>query len=332
MAWTATLPLRDGNGASVGSLSITALPRSAGPEDRSGDPTRSRNEPAVQLREASSYRYKLDLVDAQEVRLEPAELFDPDDATGMTGRLFTRQYVGDVWLVALDREGDELGSVAVLVKAAKLEHEREYQRMLRDIADLAAEAVLQGFAPASTSTAIMSAKAPRLLYQQFAILQARLADDELQDAIAEVIHRPQRGWVRETEWRAPGRPLKMGGDVARALTGPGRRVRIATAVGSLDTLPSTIGSHRTDETVDTVANRFVKFALTHWRELAARLGDILASRVGSASGVRGTAAVDRVVETLDDALSEPFFRQVGQLQELPTSNQRAIARSSRRSR
>lgn len=330
MTLTATLPLRDGSGASVGSLSITALPRSPGPEDRSNDPTRSRNEPAVQLREASSYRYKLDLVDAQEVRLEPAELFDPDDPTGMTGRLFTRQYVGDVWLVAFDAEDDELGSVAVLVKAAKLEHAREYQRMLRDIADLAAEAVLQGFAPASTSTAIMSARAPRLLYQQFAILQARLADDELQDAIAEVIHRPQRGWARETEWRPPGRPLKVGGDVARALTGPGRRVRIATAVGSLDTLPSTIESHRSDEIVDTVANRFVKFALTHWRELAARLGDILASRSSAAYGVRGTAAVDRVIDGLDDVLSEPFFRQIGQMQELPTSNQVLLKREGYR--
>src|ERR1700729_4592390 len=174
----------------------------------------------------------------------------------MTGRLDTRQYVGDVWLTALNTHGDELGSAPVLVKAAKLEHEREYQRMLRDIADLAAEAVLQGFAPASTSTAVMSSRAPRLLYQQFAILQARLADEELQDAIGEVIHRPQRGWVRETEWRAPGRPLKVGGDVARALTGPGRRVRIVTAIGPLDTLPSAVESQKSDETVDTVANRF----------------------------------------------------------------------------
>ncbi len=330
MALTAILPLRNAHGASVGSLSITALPRSAGPEDRSDDPTRSRHEPAVQLREASSYRYTIDVVDAQEVRLEPAELFDADDPSAMTGRLFTRQYVGDVWLTALDPDGDELGSAAVLVKAAKLEHEREYQRMLRDIADLAAEAVLQGFAPASTSAAVMSAKAPRLLYQQFAILQARLADDELQDAVAEVIHRPQRGWVRETEWRAPGRPLKVGGDVARYLTRPGRRVRVATAVGSLDTLPSTIESRRSDETVDTVANRFVKFAFTHWRQLAARLGDILAPRAGAAYGVRGTAAVDRVIDGLDDVLSEPFFRQVGQLQELPTSNQVLLKREGYR--
>jgi len=330
MGLTATLPLRNRNGATVGNLSIAALPHSGAPQDRSDDPSRSRNEPAVQLREASSYRYKLDLADVHEVRLEPAEMFGPDDPSGMTGRLYTRQYVGDVWLTVLDPAGAELGSGPVLVKAAKLEHEREYQRMLRDIADLAAEAVLQGFAPASTSTAIMSSKAPRLLYQQFAILQAQLADEELQDSIAWVIHRPHREWVRETEWRPPGRPLRVGGDVARALTGPGRRVPAAVAVGSLNTLPSTIESHRSEETVDTVANRFVKFALAHWRELAARLGDILALRSTAAYGVRGQAAVDRVVEALDDVLSEPFFKQIGQLQELPTSNQVLLKREGYR--
>ena len=41
---------------------------------------------------------------------------------------------------------------------------------------------------------------------------------------------PPRG---ETEWRPPGRPLKVGGGVARALTGPGRRVPAAiTTVSS----------------------------------------------------------------------------------------------------
>jgi predicted component of viral defense system (DUF524 family) len=326
----ATLSLRNGTGATVGTLSIAALPHSLAPQDRSDDASRSRNEPAVQLREASSYRYRLDLSGIQEARLEPAELFDPDDGSGMTGRLYTRQYVGDVWLTAIDPAGDELGSGPVLVKAAKLEHEREYQRMLREIADLAAEAVLQGFAPASTSTSIMAAKPPRLLYQQFAILQAQLADEELQDAIAWVIHRPHREWVRKTEWRAPGRPLKVGADIARALTGPGRRVPAASRVGSLDTLPSTIESHRSEETVDTVANRFVKFAITHWRELAARLGDILTPRSTTAYGARGSAAVDRVIEALDDVLAEPFFKEIGLLHELPTSNQVLLKREGYR--
>lgn len=330
MASAVNLPLRTVDGLSVGVLSISALPEREAPQDRDGDPARPRREPAIQLREATTYHYKLDLPGVTAARLEPSELFDPDDPTGRAGRLNTRQYVGDIRLTAFDPAGEKLGSGLVLVKAAKLEHETEYQRMLREIADLAAEAVLQGFAPATTTTTILSSRAPRVLYQQFAILQARLQDEELRDAIAEVIHRPQRGWIRETEWRPPGRPLRAGSAVARALTAPGQRVRTAVPVGSLNTLPSVIQSHRTEETLDTVANRFVKFALTHWRDLAARLGEILASRATTAYGVRGGTVVARVIETLDDVLSEPFFRQVGRLQELPTSNQVLLKREGYR--
>ena len=110
----------------------------------------------------------------------------------------------------------------------------------------------------------------------------------------------------------------------------GQRVRSAVQVGSLNTLPSMILSNRSEETLDTIANRFVKFALNHWRDIAARLGAILSSRATAAYGVRGTTAVARVVETLDDVLSEPFFRQVGRLQELPTSNQVLLKREGYR--
>jgi predicted component of viral defense system (DUF524 family) len=331
MAETAKLALRDRGGQVVGTLEISALPRSSSaPEDRTADPARRRSEPAIQLREASSYRYSIDLRPPGDVRLEPAELFDGDDSSGRSGRLHTRQYVGDVLVSAISDDDGSIASGAVLVKAVKLEHEREYQHMLREIADLAAEAVLQGFAPASTSFEISSSSPPRVLYQQFAILQARLADEELLDAIAEVVHRPQRDWVRETEWRPPGRPLRGGGDIARALTTPGRRVPLISPIGALETLPSSIASYRSEETVDTIPNRFVKFALSRWRELAERLGDVLSSRAGAAYGVRGITAVDGVVETLDEILSEPFFREIGRLQELPTANQVLLKREGYR--
>ncbi len=330
MAETAKLALRDRGGEVVGTLEISALPRSSAPEDRTSDPGRRRSEPPIQLREASSYRYVLDWRRFGVVRLEPAELFDRDDSSGRSGRLHTRQNVGDVLVSAISDSDGSVASGALLVKAVKLEHEREYQHMLREIADLAAEAVLQGFAPASTSFEISPSRAPRLLYQQFAILQARLADEELVDAIAEVVHRPQRDWVRETEWRPPGRPLRGGRDVARALTTHGRRVPLRTPVGALKSLPSSIASYRGEETVDTTPNRFVKFALSRWRELAEQLGDILSSRGGAAYGVRGLAAVGGVVETLDEILSGPFFRDVGHLQELPTANQVLLKREGYR--
>lgn len=332
MAATANLTLRTDKGAGVGTMTIDALPTSnaAVPLDRSDDPARSRHEPPIQLHEASSYRYKLEIPGVAAVRLEPSELFDPDDSSGLTGRLKTQQNVGDIAIAVLGADGAELGSGPVLVRAAKLEHEHEYRRMLRDIADVAAEAVLQGFAPATTSTAILPTRAPRLLYQQFAILQARLADEELQDAIARVVHRPHRDWVDETEWRPAGRPLKASAAVACALTEPGRRVPAAKPIGPLDTLPSVVPSRRTEETADTAPNRFVKFALMHWRELAARVEDILSRRTGAAYAVRGLASVRSVLDALDHVLSEPLFREIGRLHELPTANQVLLKRDGYR--
>ena len=108
MPTAALVTLRDARGESVGAISIAALPtaNAAVPADRSEDPTRARNEPPIQLREASSYRYTLDVPGISAVRLEPSELFEPDDTSGMTGRLKTQQNVGDVWLTALDRAGE----------------------------------------------------------------------------------------------------------------------------------------------------------------------------------------------------------------------------------
>ena len=326
----ASLSLRGPPNTAVGTITISGLPTAASPEDRSLDAARPRSEPAIQLREASSYRYKIDIAGLQRVRCEPAELFDPDDESGMSGRLHTREYVGAVRLTAFNDQGGDLGSVVVLIRASKLEHEHEYSRMLKDIADAATEAVLQGFAPASMASTINASKPPRLLYQQFAILQARLEDQELIDAIAEVVHRTQRDWVSEVERRPPGRPLRANSAVARSLTGPGRRVPAANLIGLLKTLPATIESTRSTDTFDTVANRFVKFALTHWRDLAAQLEGILATKGAAAYAVRGMATVARVAETLDDVLSEPLFREIGPLKELPTSNQVLLKREGYR--
>src|ERR1700758_5168406 len=107
-------------------MSIAALPTTSAtvPVDSTDDPARARYEPAIQLREASAYRYTLNVPTVAAVRLEPSELFDPDDSSGLTGRLRTQQNVGDVLITAIASGGEELGSGPVLVKAVKLEHER----------------------------------------------------------------------------------------------------------------------------------------------------------------------------------------------------------------
>src|SRR5262245_33598883 len=58
-----------------------------------------------QLREATEYRYAVDVYGWDQVWLEPLELFRPDDESRRTGRLLTGQSVG--WLDVELRSGPE---------------------------------------------------------------------------------------------------------------------------------------------------------------------------------------------------------------------------------
>ena len=95
--------------------------------------------------------------------------------------------------------------------------------MLGDIEEVATEALLHGFAPAALALAPDSALGQRLLYQQFALLHAKLMSREFEDAMALILANPHRAWIEEREEQHPGRPLRSGGHLSRALarSGPG---------------------------------------------------------------------------------------------------------------
>jgi hypothetical protein len=77
---------------------------------------------------------------------------------------------------------------------------------------------------------------------------------------------------------------------------------------------------RTESTLDTVPNRFVRFVLERWRALA----QTVAHHAGALSGAamrRGIQEAERTVAKLDEYLGNPLFRQVGRLTIYPGDNQ-----------
>ena len=227
--------------------------------------------------------------------------------------------------------GRELGSTSVLVRATKLEHEREYQQ------DAAGNCRLRC---RGRSSGLRSRPRPRpnLVVKGAAASVPAVRDPSgtacrrgVGDAIAEVVHRPQRDWVRETEWRPPGRPLRGRREVARALTtgwpasphgDPSwlsskrcpARSRATGARRQLTRSPTGLSSSRSLDGASSL----------HVSETSS------VREVRRPTAVRGIAACERVVEALDDISSEPFFRQVGRLQEVPTANQVLLKREGYR--
>jgi hypothetical protein len=77
---------------------------------------------------------------------------------------------------------------------------------------------------------------------------------------------------------------------------------------------------RTEETLDTVPNRFVQFVFEGWRALALVVAQNAESLTG-APRLRGIQQAHSVVQQLDELLGEPLFREVGRLSIMPGDNQ-----------
>lgn len=303
--------IKSDSGDELGTLTVGQLP---GRHDRlalDGD--------RIEVVEEGSYVFHVEGCGSGEVQLRPAqELFSFDDVSQRRGRLQPRQHVGRINVTV--QAAGTCGLVTLSVRPRKLDAETEYRWMLDDIAELATEAILSGFAPSVLALEHAAHTTPKLLYQQFAFLQARLASSGEHD-LALVLNRPHTAWVERDEHRPPGTPLRGSTRNIRALTKPGPRRSAPPGLG-IPSIPERVVATRSEETLDTDPNRFVAFALERWRELARRVLDLLsadARRSGPVS--RGIDAAEWVLAFLDRTLSAPMFRDVGRLQAFPVGNQ-----------
>jgi hypothetical protein len=306
-------PIRDRVGAAVGQLVLAQLP---GRRDR----LESAGDRAV-VEEEGTYRFSVvGFAESDSVDIVPGdELFSFDDSSRKQGRMLPRQHVGRIRVRVRGRELE--GHALISVEPKKLEAATEYRQMLDDIAEVATEAVLQGFAPASTVLKYDPERRPQLLYQQFAFLHARLMGAGERD-LALILNRPHRAWVDHEEHHLPGTPMRGGSRNIRALARSGPRVP-APASNPLPSLPARLSISSSEETLDTEPNRFIAFALRRWRELALNVATLLSAQGERATGPisRGLDAANEVMALIDRTLSAPMFRSVGRLGSFPTANQ-----------
>lgn len=317
-----SLPLKDASGQEHGTLILSEL--HGGPRLATGDTTA--------LMEGQRYRYELRGINTV-AQLEPAELFEPDDETLRSGRIIPGQSVGQLVIVVRCADAIQLSTV-VEVAPTKLTQVSEYRQMLSDITTHAAEAVLQGFAPAVQRTNVTT-RGGELLYQRFVILEAHLRSEEFAAALGRISGDPHVEWRTITERRGPGSAYPSGSAFGRALAAPGPRRPWLPGRGRpvLSTMPTTLERARHETTLDTVPNRFVKYVLETWRSLAQELRDGLQQdESAKVPGPvrRGRQSADEVVETLDEILGRPLFREVGTLDHVPTSSQVLLKRAGYR--
>ena len=134
---TVSAPIRTERGEAIATLTVGRLPGRRNCLELVDE--------QVILEEEGTYVFAID-GDALSADLivDPGdELFSFDDTSRSRGRLQPRQHVGRIRVAV--RHANTEGFVVLSVRPRKLDEETEYRRMLDDIADVATEAILQGF-------------------------------------------------------------------------------------------------------------------------------------------------------------------------------------------
>jgi predicted component of viral defense system (DUF524 family) len=279
-------------------------------------------EPAFEVVEGCEYRFEWSAMPADQGRgtTEPEELFEPDDLTGRTGRLRPRLSTGTVDAL-LRIEGATLVSFSFEVRSKKLDYKSEYRWMLRDVAEHMTELVMHRFAASRMVFEVDESRDAETLYEQFEFLRAALQGDRLRQAFARIVQTPHVSWDVSSELVPASRGIKASADATKRLARGGvLRVSI-THIPGLSSIPEQVLSTRTEQTVDTVPNRFVLYALEHWEGMLWRLADALARKNESAVVLRARREVRDVIEDLSEMLRAPLFTRVGRLHHFPSANQ-----------
>src|SRR6266567_467146 len=297
---------------------------------------KAHGEQPVQLRENGRYEYVVRPVAAARatrlkltgnlVRSRKRRESDKD-----IGRIETGSHCG---LLRLDieeegRPGVRLATGYVEVRSLKINYRDEYQRMLEFISAKSSQLLFDARASAQMPVSPKWTREPPLLQQQIEFLRETLASRSFDAALRRIESFPHQQLRTVTEERSLARPFRPGSGFNRQAATAGHRLplpkphqlyaRMAARGISQPSLPATAVIQRKKELADTPENRFVKHAVTQFRDFLAHAAQVLGQEQDESwHPVRNSAR--SFAAKLDEILSRTFFREISPLRMLPLAS------------
>jgi len=251
------------------------------------------------------------------------------------GRISPNIYVGSLPLTVYNKETDiDIDEEIILeVLATKLDdnsipkedpnYRKNYQYMLKDIAEKCTELLMQINSPITQNFEINFNKSNETIYQRFAFVIALINNNEFNEAIQKVIASPTTKWQEEVELKDTRSVRRLNSYSVRQIASRSNRVKLSVPIGNLKDVPSKIESSQKRETTDTHENRFVKHALEVFLQFCIECRDTFNSN----GYIKNKRESELIIEKLENQLNHPFFKEV----ERPTTlklNSPALQRKS----
>lgn len=319
MAHVTLMPMKDAESASTAPLA----------ETDEGD-AREHGETTVQLRESERYEYEVVSANGADLRLRCSlssrrRSLGAGDGKPDAGLIETRSFCGTLLLELVEGEVDDaktaVASALLDVRSLKLDYRTEYRGMLRqlsnEIAGLVADA--RSSAKAGFRSTFEDRTDAGWLQIQLELLRETLDSANFSAALQRILSFPHERLSTVSDSVSTDRPIRWTPSAVRQLvTGNPRREvpnthPLLTQLG-LESVGDRVMVPRKSRDLDTLENRFVRFALGEFRAFLTHAQGVFESCTGWGAS---TALSRRLAATVEDWLGRSLFREVGEMRFAP---------------
>ncbi len=334
------VPFRSASGALVAFVDVVPMRDSANPQtapltETDDEDAREFGETTVQLRESDRYEYEvMSMRSDVDLRLRCSlssrrrSLGDSSEKPD-AGLIETRSFCGTLLLElvegVVDATKSPVASALLDVRSLKLDYRTEYRGMLRRMSDEMAGLIAdaRSSTKAGFRSTFESRTDPGWLQIQLELLRETLDGADFSAALQRILSVPHERLSAVSDHVHSDRPIRWTSQAIRQLvTGTPRRAVSAThplrAQVGLTSVAVRVVVPRKSRDLDTLENRFVKFALSEFRAFLAH-----AQLVFETSGKEWGAAVElsrRLAAVVDDWLGRSLFHEVGEMRYAPMSS------------
>ena len=275
-------------------------------------------EAPTQILEGFTYEYKLP--DGYSF-VEDQPVIYPSKREDSAGRIVSGIYVGTLKLYIEDKEGTECGFFELEVRSSKASYREDYRFMLESIAEKSTDLILRSTSPVFQKLTYDYSSDPETDYQRFSFIQSMVDSDEFDQALHRILTYPVSAWSEEDRDQDIRRLKGFSGKEMRRIASDQNRFPIPrghSLYEILPNLPTRIKTTSKTRTLDTPENRFVKHALSEFRDFCSSIRGSLED-----AGSRFSRAYKEAVsleEKLSRVLNQDLFRELSPPDSLPLNS------------
>ena len=226
-------------------------------------------------------------------------------------------YLGRSRISFYDREAIRQLSFEVIPD--KMDYEDDYIELTESLAEKCAELLLD-YSGSTSNMFTLAENEHKTLLEQFIFLRQFCYSENIQSLFEAIKRNPDRILVEEEEFQ----PLGCGVPSKKVFSHPFQYARnwntYNSSEGSKYFLPSeVVVSHKRDS-LDTTANRFIKYALQYFETICEELIDSL-NKNGADIQTECLIEAKLICEMINDILRDHFFDEVKDMELMPQNNQ-----------